>query len=156
LKTNNKIKKNYHENTKGGKHEKRKNNSKSIMEHKGKHSFEELSNKIIGAAIEVHRELGPGFLESIYEEALKVEFMEHGLRYDAQKEIKIMYLNVEVGLHRLDLLVEKQIIVELKAVKELTDIHFAQLRSYLKATGLKVGLLFNFAKPTLEIKRVVN
>jgi len=126
------------------------------MEHKGKHSFEELSNKIIGAAIEVHRELGPGFLESIYEEALKVEFMEHGLRYDAQKEIKIMYLNVEVGLHRLDLLVEKQIIVELKAVKELTDIHFAQLRSYLKATGLKVGLLFNFAKPTLEIKRVVN
>ena len=82
--------------------------------------------------------------------------MEHGLRYDAQKEIQIKYLGVEVGLHSLDLLVENQIVVELKAVKELTDVHFAQLRSYHKATGLKVGLLFNFAKATLEIKRVVN
>jgi GxxExxY protein len=126
------------------------------MNHIGKHNFEELSNKIIGAAIEVHRALGPGFLESIYEEALKVEFAEHGLHYEAQKEIQIKYIGVEVGLHRLDLLVEKQIIIELKAVKELMDIHFAQLRSYLKATGLRVGLLFNFAKPTLDIKRVVN
>ena len=126
------------------------------MNHIGKHNFEELSNKIIGAAIEVHRALGPGFLESIYEEVLKVEFAEHGLHYEAQKEIQIKYIGVEVGLHRLDLLVEKQIIIELKAVKELMDIHFAQLRSYLKATGLRVGLLFNFAKPTLEIKRVVN
>ena len=131
-------------------------NAKSNIEHRGKHDFEELSKKIIGAAIEVHRELGPGFLESIYEEALKVEFMEHGLHYDAQKEIQIRYLGVEVGIHRLDLLVEKQIVVELKTVKELMDVHFSQLRSYLKATGLKVGLLFNFAKPTLEIKRVVN
>ncbi len=131
-------------------------NAKSNMGHKGKHNFEELSKKIVGAAIEVHRELGPGFLESIYEEALKVEFTEHGLQYGAQKEIQIKYLGVEVGLHRLDLPVEKQIVVELKAVKELTDVHFSQLRSYLKATGLKVGLLFNFAKPTLEIKRVVN
>ena len=104
----------------------------------------------------MHRELGPGFLENIYEEALKVEFPEHGLHYDAQIEILIKYLGVIVGTYRLDLLVEKQIIVELKAVKALTDIHFAQLRSYLKATGLKVGLLFNFAKPTLEIKRIVN
>jgi len=126
------------------------------MEHKGKHNFEELSKKIIGAAIEVHRALGPGFLESIYEQALKVELVEHDIHYDSQKDIKINYLGVEVGLHRLDLLIENQIIIELKAVKELTDIHFAQLRSYLKATGLKVGLLFNFAKSTLDIKRVVN
>jgi GxxExxY protein len=121
-----------------------------------KHQFEELSKKIIGAAIEVHRELGPGFLENIYEEALKLELSEHRLHYDSQKEIKIMYLGVEIGTHRLDLLVENKIIVELKAVKEFADIHFAQLRSYLKATGLKVGLLLNFAKPSLEIKRVVN
>ncbi len=121
-----------------------------------KHQFEELSKKIIGAAIEVHRELGPGFLENIYEEALKLELSEHRLHYDNQKEIKIMYLGVEIGTHRLDLLVENKIIVELKAVKEFADIHFAQLRSYLKATGLKVGLLLNFAKPALEIKRVVN
>lgn len=120
------------------------------------HQFEDLSRKIIGAAIEVHREIGPGFLESIYEEALKVELSENELHFDSQKDIKIEYLGVEVGTHRLDLLVEDTIIVELKAVTELSDIHFAQLRSYLKATGLKVGLLLNFAKPTLEVRRVVN
>ena len=118
--------------------------------------FEDLSRKIIGASIEVHSELGPGFIESIYEEALKVELSEHNLKFDAQKEINIEYLGVLVGVHRLDLLVENQIIVELKAVKELTDVHFAQLRSYLKATDFKIGLLLNFSKPTLEIKRVVN
>ena len=115
----------------------------------------ELTGEIIGAAIEVHRELGPGFLESIYEQALKVVFAKHNFHFESQKEIKIKYLGVEVGQHRLDLLVENQIIIEIKAVKELIDIHFAQLRSYLKATGLKVGLLLNFAKPTLEIKIVV-
>jgi GxxExxY protein len=76
------------------------------------HQFEELSSRIIGAAIEVHRELGPGFLEGIYEEALKIELSEHSMRYDSQKEIKIEYLGVEIGVHRLDLLVEKKIIVE--------------------------------------------
>jgi len=121
-----------------------------------KHEFEELSRNIIGAAIKVHRELGPGFLENIYEEALKIEFSEHNLNFDSQKEIKIKYLGTEIGIHRLDLLVEKKIIVELKAVKEFSDIHFAQLRSYLRATGLKIGLLLNFAKPTVEIKRIVN
>ena len=116
---------------------------------KEKHQFEELSKKIIGAAIEVHRVLGPGFLESI-------QFSELKLHCDSQKEIKIKYHGIEVGQHRLDMLVENIIIIELKAVKELADIHFAQIRSYLKATGLKVGLLLNFGKPTLEIKRVVN
>ena len=131
-------------------------NFESVDGEKIKHDFEELSKKIIGAAIEVHRELGPGFIESIYERALKVEFAERNFHFDSQKEIKIKYLGVKVGLHRLDLIVENQIILEIKAVKELLDIHFSQLRSYLKATGLKVGLLLNFAKPTLEIKRVVN
>ena len=120
------------------------------------HQFGSLSQKIIGAAIEVHKELGPGFLENIYEEALKIQFSELGFIHESQKEIKIKYHNSVVGTHRLDLLVEGKIIIELKAVKELTDIHFAQLRSYLKATDLKVGLLMNFAKPTLEVKRVVN
>ncbi|MBN2122760.1 MAG: GxxExxY protein [Deltaproteobacteria bacterium] len=120
------------------------------------HPFEDLSGKVIGAAIEVHSALGPGFLESIYEEALKVELDEHQIKFESQKEIKVEYLGVEVGTHRLDLVVEKEIILELKAVKELMDIHFAQLRSYLKATGIKVGLLLNFSKPTLEIRRVVN
>jgi len=121
-----------------------------------KHNFDQLSNIIIGAAIQVHRELGPGFIESIYEEALKVEFSRRKINFEHQKEIKIEYRGVNVGKHRLDLLVEKEIIVELKAIKELADIHFAQILSYLIATGLKVGLLLNFAKSTLEVKRVVN
>ena len=128
----------------------------NVEDKKRRYQFEELSKKIIGAAIEVHRELGPGFLENIYEEALKIELSEHNLNYDSQKEIKIKYLENEIGIHRLDLLVENKIIIELKAVKEFADIHFAQLRSYLKATGLKTGLLFNFSRPTLEIKRIVN
>ncbi len=121
-----------------------------------KHQFEGLSRKIIGAAIKVHRTLGPGFLENIYEEALKIELLECEINFDFQKEVKIEYCGIGIGTHRLDLVVESKIIVEMKAVKELANIHFAQLRSYLQATGLKVGLLLNFAKPTLEIKRIVN
>jgi len=127
-----------------------------VGEKKAKHQFESLSKKVIGVAIQVHKELGPGFLESIYEEAVKIGLSEHGYIYESQKQIKIVYHNVEVGTHRLDLIVEDSIIVELKAIKELADSHFAQLRSYLKATGLKNGLLMNFAKPTLEVRRVVN
>ena len=127
-----------------------------LIEKNENHQFEELSNKIIGAAIEVHRTLGPGFLENIYEQALKIAFSEQKVHYNNQKEIKIKYHGIEIGQHRLDIVVENIIIIELKAVKEFADIHFAQLRSYLKATGLKVGLLLNFGKPTLEIKRVVN
>jgi GxxExxY protein len=123
---------------------------------KGKHRFEDLSKEIIGAAIQVHKALGPGFLESVYEEALKVELSHRGFHFSSQKEIDIEYLGVNVGIHRLDLLVEDEIIVELKTVKELADIHFAQLRSYLKAAEQKVGLLLNFSKPALEIKRIVN
>ena len=134
-----------HETTKDGEHEE-----------KEKHQFEDLSKKIIGAAIEVHRILGSGFLENIYEEALKLELTKCGLHFDSQKEIKIEYLGVQIGVHRIDMIVENEIIVELKAVKELSDIHLAQLLSYLKAANLKVGLLLNFSKPTLEIKRIVN
>lgn len=119
------------------------------------HEFEPLSGRIIEAAIQVHTALGPGFLESVYENAMKVALTKTGLRYEPQKEIRIFYDGVEVGFHRLDLLVEDQIIVELKAVKAFEDIHFAQLKSYLKATGCQVGLLLNFNTPKLAIKRVV-
>jgi GxxExxY protein len=81
---------------------------------------------------------------------------ETNLNFECQKEIKIEYHGKEVGTHRLDLVVENSIIIELKTVKELADTHFAQIISYLKATDLKVGLLLIFAKPTLEIKRVMN
>jgi GxxExxY protein len=119
------------------------------------HDFEALSGKIIEAAISVHKELGPGFLESIYESALKVALRHHGIVYDSQKEVTVMFEGEEVGVHRLDLLVEGQIVVELKAIKALEDIHFAQVKSYLKATGLHVGLLMNFYSPTLVVKRIV-
>ena len=134
----------------------RKFNPEAFYGKKQKHDFEVLSENIIGAAIKAHKELGPGFLENIYEEALKIELTESKINFESQKEVKIKYRDTEVGTHRLDMIIENQIIVELKATKELTDVHYAQLRSYLKATGLKIGLLLNFAKPTLEIKRIVN
>jgi GxxExxY protein len=118
--------------------------------------FEELSNKIIKSAIEVHKKLGPGFLESVYKKALIIQLKKDGLNIEVEKEIKIYYEGEEVGIYRLDLLVENEIIVELKSVKEFNDNHIAQILSYLKATGLKLGLLLNFAKATLEIKRIVN
>ncbi|MCG2725278.1 MAG: GxxExxY protein [Elusimicrobia bacterium] len=118
--------------------------------------FEELSNKIIKSAIELHKKLGPGFLESIYQIALPIQLRKDGLNVETQKEIKIYYDGHEIGRHRLDIMVENEIIIELKAVKEFDDSHMAQVMSYLKATGLKVGLLLNFAKATLGIKRVVN
>ena len=104
----------------------------------------------------MHKELGPGFLEGIYEEALKIQLAEHGIRFESQKEVTVKFHGMEIGKHRMDLVIENQIILELKAVKELLDIHMAQLRSYLKATGLKIGLLINFSKPKIEIKRIVN
>lgn len=120
------------------------------------HDFEPLSSQVIAAAIEVHRELGPGFLESIYENAMKVALRHRGIIFEAQKEITIVFRLEEVGVHRLDLMIEEQLVVEIKAMREFEDIHSAQLRSYLKATQLKVGLLLNFNASTLSIKRVVN
>lgn len=119
------------------------------------HEFEPLSGMIIEAAICVHRDLGPGFLESVYESALKVALRHRGIVYDAQRDVTILCEGEEVGLHRLDLVVENQIVVELKAVKAFEEIHFAQVKSYLKATHLRVGLLLDFNAPKLIVKRVV-
>lgn len=119
------------------------------------HEFEVLSGKVIEAAIDVHRQLGPGFLESIYENAMKVALRKRGILFEFQKEVFVFYDGQEVGVHRLDLIVQGEIVVELKAIRALEDVHFAQVRSYLKATGLHVGLLLNFNAPTLIIKRIV-
>src|SRR4029077_17346870 len=112
-----------------------------------------LTQEIIASAIRVHRALGPGFLESIYEEALAVEFALSGIQFIRQHPVPLFYRDHQVGEHRLDFLVDGQIIVELKAVSELEDIHFAIGRSYLKATNLQDGLLFNFATAPLTVKR---
>jgi GxxExxY protein len=114
----------------------------------------DLTERIIGAAIRVHKELGPGFLESVYEEALALELTTVGLTFERQKLLPVFYREHVVGEHRLDLLVERKIIVELKAISQLEKIHFAIVRSYLKASGLHDALLVNFAAPTLVVKRV--
>ncbi len=113
----------------------------------------ELTDRIIAAAIRVHRALGPGFLENVYEEALAVEFALSGIQFVRQKPIALFYKDHQIGEHRLDFLIEDKIVVELKAINALEDIHFAIGRSYLKATNLEDGLLFNFATAPLTIKR---
>ncbi len=118
-------------------------------------AHEELTGRIIACAIAVHKALGPGFLESIYEIALMVELKRAGLKVEQQKILPVYYREVLVGEHRLDLLVEDRIVVELKAISELDDIHFAIVRSYLKAIGLEHGLLLNFATMPLFVKRVI-
>ena len=119
----------------------------------------DLTGEIIGAAIEVHKTLGPGLLESIYEECICIEFGKRGMAYDLQKEINIEYKGVRLeSKYRIDVVVCKMVIVELKTVDELAPIHDAQVLSYLKLTGLKIGLLINFNSTNLHesIKRIVN
>jgi GxxExxY protein len=117
-----------------------------------------LAHAVIGAAIEVHRILGPGFLESVYEAALAIELRLRGIPFERQKQIALTYKNCEIGEGRLDLLVEKRLVVELKAADTLAPIHRAQVISYLKASGLRLGLLINFNVPVLRdgLERVVS
>ena len=112
-----------------------------------------ITEQIIAAAIRVHRALGPGFLESIYEAALAVEFALSGIQFIRQHPVPLFYRDHQVGEHRLDFLVEGKIVAELKAISQLEDIHFAIGCSYLKAANLDDGLLFNFATVPLTIKR---
>ena len=117
----------------------------------------ELTERIIGCAIEVHRNLGPGLLESIYEKALCYEFNQRGIRFESQVIVPVIYKGCNLGDFRLDLLVEDQIIVELKAFERNDPIFKAQLLSYLKLTGKKLGLLVNFNVPLMKdgITRVI-
>ncbi len=117
---------------------------------------DELTERIIGAAIEVHRVLGPGLLESIYEEALCHELQLRGLRVERQVDVDVHYKGIIIKGQRLDVLVETQVVVELKAVSRLPDVAVAQTLSYLKATGLKRALLLNFSEQRLVggIKRI--
>ena len=115
-----------------------------------------LSEKIIGSAFEVSNVLGSGFLEKIYENALKIELKMRGLDVQQQAPLSVRYKEELVGVYFADLLVEHTVIVELKAVKALDGVHMAQCLNYLKGTGLKHCLLLNFGKPKVEIKRIVN
>lgn len=115
----------------------------------------ELSYAIIGAAMEVHSVLGPGFLESVHEESLAHEFKLRGIAYQRQVTLNVRYKDIIAGSFRADFLVGNKIVVELKATKALTEIDEAQLINYLKGTGYRVGLLVNFGARSLEHRRRV-
>lgn len=120
--------------------------------------LEDLIQQVIGAAIEVHRHLGPGFVEKVYERALLHELKLQGIRIESQKAIAVPYKDILITGQQLDLLVEGQLILELKAVDQFSAVHEAQAMSYLKATGLRAALLLNFNVKMLKeggIKRIV-
>ena len=116
----------------------------------------EISEGVIGCAYKVANTLGTGFLEKVYENALVVELRTSGLHGEQQQSIQVHYRGEVVGDYVAELVVEESVLVELKAVKALDDVHLAQCLNYLKATGLKLCLLFNFGKQRIEIKRIVN
>jgi GxxExxY protein len=117
--------------------------------------FEELSSRVIGAALAVHRELGAGFLETVYHSAMRVSLAHRGISFESQLPVDVAFEGVPVGRARVDLVIARQIVLELKSVDRLQDIHFVQLRSYLRATRLHLGLLLNFNSPTLTLRRVI-
>jgi GxxExxY protein len=117
--------------------------------------FEELSGKVIGAALAVHRQLGPGFLESVYHKAMRVSLTHRVIPFESQVPVDINFEGVPVGRARVDLVIAREIILELKAVDQLHDVHFVQLRSYLRAAHLHLGLLLNFNSSTLTVRRVI-
>jgi GxxExxY protein len=117
----------------------------------------ELTDAIIGSAITVHRELGPGLLESVYEKCLAFELADRGLSVSAQKEIPVRYKNLTFDCSfRADLIVENKVLIELKSIDQLTAIHTSQVITYLKLTGLRTALLINFNVPVLKtgLKRI--
>lgn len=115
----------------------------------------ELTHEIIGCAYEVHKELGPGFLEKVYETALMHELRAKGPKAEAQGAVAVCYKGVPVGHYFADLLVERALIVELKAAQTLDPAHEAQLLHYLNATSIEVGLLLNFGCPSVQVKRMI-
>ena len=115
----------------------------------------ELTGKIIGCAMEVHRTLGCGFQEVIYQRALALEMTQQGLEFNRELEMKIYYKGVDIGTRRMDFFVADKVIVELKATVQLDDDHIAQAKNYLEAYHLEVGLLLNFGSRSLQYKRIM-
>jgi GxxExxY protein len=117
---------------------------------------EEITKKIIGCSMQVHRTLGNGFQEVIYQRALAIEMQLAGLFFEREKEMEIFYRNEQIGTRRVDFCVENDIMVELKAVIKLEDVHLAQAMNYCEAYKKEIGLLINFGAKSLEFKRVHN
>lgn len=119
-------------------------------------NLDKLTERIIGIAMKIHNRLGPGFIEKIYEKAMAYEFKLNKVKFREQAEVYVKYEAIDLGCQRVDFIAENAVIVELKSVSELSDIHSAQLLSYLKASGYRVGLILNFAESRLRVKRMVN
>jgi len=117
---------------------------------------EDLTRRIIAAAMKVHSALGNGFQEVIYQRALEIEFPYHNLAFEREKEMSIFYRGHEIGTRRVDFFVEDLVMVELKAVIQLEDAHLAQAMNYLEAYKMEIGLLINFGAKSLQFKRVHN
>ena len=115
---------------------------------------DDLTGKIIGCAMKVHSTLGNGFQEVIYQRALAIEMDQAGLSFEREKEMDIHYRDVDIGTRRVDFLVENEILVELKALTSLEDVHLAQAKNYLEAFHLNIGLLINFGETSLKFKRI--
>jgi GxxExxY protein len=123
---------------------------------KEEYKYSELTSKIIGCAMTVHRALGNGFQEVIYQRALEIEMEDNGIAFSREHEMPIYYKKQQIGTRRVDFLVEGVVSVELKAIIKMEDVHFAQAINYLEAYDLEVGLLINFGAKSLEFKRLLN
>ena len=118
--------------------------------------YAEITEKIIGCAMKVHRELGVGFQEYIYQRALEIELVNASIKFNREYEMPVYYSGEKIGIRRVDFFVEDKIMVELKAITELDDVHLAQGLNYLEASGHEVGLLINFGAKSLQFKRLHN
>ena len=118
--------------------------------------YDDLTGKIIGCAMKVHTALGNGFQEVIYQRALEIEFIENGLSFEREKEMPIYYKEINIGTRRVDFFVAGLIMVELKAIIQLEEVHLAQGINYLEAYNMEIGLLLNFGSKSLTFKRLLN
>ncbi|MDO5509494.1 MAG: GxxExxY protein [Weeksellaceae bacterium] len=120
-----------------------------------KYKYSELTGKIIGAAMEVHKYLGNGFQEVVYQRALSIELNMQNIAHEREKEMPLQYKGYDIGTRRVDFFVDEKIMVEIKAIKELEDVHLAQAINYLEAYNMQIGLLINFGNTSLQFKRVM-
>lgn len=123
---------------------------------KTQYKYSDLTARIIGCSIEVHKALGNGFQEVIYQKALEIEMHQQGLNFSREFEMPIFYRDQRIGTRRVDFLVENTVSVEIKAITKLEDVHFAQAINYLEAYNLEIGLLINFGERSLNFKRLTN
>ena len=121
-----------------------------------KYKYSALTSKIIGCAMEVHNQLGNGFQEVIYQRALAIEFSLQGILFEREFEMPVLYKEEQIGTRRADFFVEETVMIEIKALILLEDVHLAQAINYLEAYNMEVGLLINFGSKSLEFKRVMN